>query len=267
MMTFLRILFVFSSVFYIEALLSQTQFGIKFAYGPGGMFTKKTSIESPPHTFRHHPYFFNPQFHVDLSLRDEVNQISVSFQSNNFSMAAWDRSKNILFFPELNNSRGTGIIAGGSARTISIWYGRIISKKNWSFTLSAGVFTSKYDDEFQPVWGFSTNELDSNMTLLWEWKFVPKSNAAYSKNLLSYGVGIKPELAYNFKNGFSLNGIVEFNKGLVKVLEQSYQTDFYSSIEPEKNATYVNTIKSYGSNLQILLGVSYSFSIRSQGSK
>ncbi|MBK6524129.1 MAG: hypothetical protein IPG07_00385 [Crocinitomicaceae bacterium] len=116
------------------------------------------------------------------------------------------------------------------------------------------------------MWGLILNELDSNDAPIWEWKFIPKSDIVYFNNLRTYGLGIKPAISYNFKNGFSINGIVEFNKGFVKIMEQSYQTDFYSVLEPEKNAVYQNSISSSGTNLQILIGVSYFFKLKPNNS-
>ena len=260
------LLIVFFSSICSPVLRGQTQLGVTVAYGPGGMFTKKKSIESPKDTFRHYPYFLNPQWHVDFTIKDEVNQISVSLQQNNYGMSAFDRSKNILFFPELDNGRGTGTIGGGGAKSISIWYGRHLTKKNWTFALYVGAFAAQFDAEFKSVWGLILNELDSNDAPIWEWKFIPKSDIVYFNNLRTYGLGIKPAISYNFKNGFSINGIVEFNKGFVKIMEQSYQTDFYSVLEPEKNAVYQNSISSSGTNLQILIGVSYFFKLKPNNS-
>jgi hypothetical protein len=257
------LLLVFFLSSFSHIVRSQTQLGITVAYGSGGMFTKKKNIESPKGTFRHYPYFLNPQWHLDFTIRDEVNQISISLQQNNYSMAAFDRSKNILFFPELDNSRGTGTIGGGGAKSISIWYGRHLTKKNWTFALSVGVFAAQFDAEFKSTWGLILNELDSNSLPMWEWKFFPKSDIVYFNNLWTYGLGVKPAISYNFKKGLSINGTVEFNKGFVKIMEQSYQTDFYSAIEPEKNAVYQNSISSSGTNLQIVVGVSYFYKLKS----
>jgi len=260
---FILPLIVFFLSICAPVLISQTQLGVTVSYGPGGMFTKKKSIESPKGTFRHYPYLLNPQWHLDFTIKDEVNQISVSLQQNNYSMSAFDRSKNILFFPELDNSRGTGTIGGGGAKSISIWYGRHLTKNYLTFSLSLGAFAAQFDAEYKSAWGISLNELDSNSAPIWEWRFFPKSDIVYFNNLWTFGLGVKPAISYNFKNGLSINGILEFNKGFVKIMEQTYQTDFYSVIEPEKNAVYQNSISSSGTNLQILIGVSYFYKVKS----
>jgi hypothetical protein len=177
------------------------------------------------------------------------------------TFTANDRSLNILFFPELRDSKGFTMAAGGKAYFVTISGGKIFNKNKFQFIISANLFISKFKKQFYNLVGFkqttSTLGVVDNI-----WSVLPYLPPNYYNNLTTFGVGVKPQLIYG-KKRLKFKMSAEINKGFLKIIDQTFRTQFISNSEPEKNAIYFNSVSTKGSNLKFHVGLVYSINKKS----
>ncbi len=244
--------------------ISQNQFGFGISSGAGSFLSKVDLNESPQHTFRAPINFFS-----NIQLRFESFYVTpkkfyyeLDFEFNKFTFTANDRSSNTLFHPELRSGRGFTMAAGGSGNTITLCFGKVFNLTNkFNFILTSNLFISKYNTKYHKQFYnlIGTKETTSKYGVVQEvFSVFPYGPPTYNKPLITFGIGLKPQLVYGEKR-LKLKLTAEINKGFRKLLEQNFRTQFISYIEPEKNATYYNSVLTRGSNIKFYLGVTYSF--------
>ncbi len=237
--------------------IAQGQFGLGLNFGAGGILTKTFAVQSPQNTFTALPYVKGGQLKVNLFYIGKKNFFEAAFEKNNFFLSAQDKSKNVLFFPELNDGRGASINNGGIGFTYSISYGRIVNLNKWRFSIAASAFLLQLRQDYENYGGIALGDLDSNSNYLWQWRFTEWGEPTYHNKLRSVGLGVSPKLGYRIIKGLYINLEAEMMFGFNKVIEKNYRTQFISSLEPEKNIFYDNSIFSRGSSIKILMGISY----------
>ncbi len=243
----------------IAPMVSQGQLSLGISSGIRMSFSKIILENSPKNTFRIAHQVTFPNMSIQLNYNHNKNIYGFDFERNNVFLSAADRSKNILFFPDLENGRGTILNNGGRAITLNIKYGRQFTKNKWNFNLMGQVFYSKFQDHFETGWGVLAGELDSAGNKKHEWSFLEWGDVRYYNNLQTFGLGLKLEIEYNVFHNFYLSLSNEVNKGFFKVMEKDYRTSFWSIDEPEKNATYFNSTAHFGSNYKCFIGLKYVF--------
>jgi hypothetical protein len=254
-----RIVFILA-LSYCKIGIPQNQFGFGVSTGIGSLISKTELNESPKQTFRAPINFFsNIQFKFEsfYSVKQKyLFDLNVEF--SNYTFTANDRSINVLFFPELRDGRGSFMIAGGRANTLTLSAGKMYNFNKFHLVFSANVFIAKLKKQFYNLAGIKIKYFKSGV-VQYIWQVMPFSEPNYYNNLLTFGVGFKPQLFYDIGDKIKFKFSAEINKGFFRLIDQTFRTQFISYVEPEKNAIYYNSIVTKGSNLKFYLGLSYFF--------
>lgn len=237
---------------------TQSQFGFGFAYGIGGLISSEQIVQSPQNTF-FGSMKLSGQLRMDFFFSKKKFIYEFGAEHNNFYFSASDNSKNILFFPELTDGKGTKISSGGRVNAVNISMGRTFKLNQYSLEPFVGITYMKFREEFYNSWGISLNELDSNNQVIWEWQFSEYGLPNYQNNLHGFGINLKVRNSYFISKRIALKLDFVYTQGLFKIINKSYRTYFIHNFEPVSNATYYNELFSRGSHLQLLFGVKYCF--------
>lgn len=253
----IRIIFILV-LSYSQLGISQNQFGFGISTGVGSLISKTELNESPQHTFRAPLNFFaGIQLKFETFYCVKQNYIfDVNFEFSNFTFTANDRSLNVLFYPELRDGKGFSMIAGGKAKTLTLSAGKMYSFNKLHLVFSANVFIAKFNKQFYNLVG-GKETATTNGVVKHIWEVLPYTEPTYYNNLLTFGVGFKPQLFYDVGSKMKLKFSVEINKGFNRLIDQAFRTQFISYVEPEKNAVYYNSVVTKGSNLKFYVGLVY----------
>lgn len=247
------------SLLFIIPLVSQGQFDLGISSGIRMSLGRIETNNSPQNTFRFGNTVSFPNTKVQLNFVHNNFIFGIEAERNSIFMTGVDNSQNVLFFPELQDSRGSRLNNGGRAATFNFKFGKQIQMKRWNFNIIGQLFYSKFKPHYENIGGIGSGSLDSLGNKEWEWQFTEWGDVRYYNNLQTFGLGLKLEIEYNVFHNFYLSLSNEVNKGFFKVMEKDYRTSFWSIDEPEKNATYFNSTAYFGSNYKCFIGLKYVF--------
>jgi hypothetical protein len=243
---------------YCKVGISQNQFGFGISSGIGSLISKTELNESPKNTFRAPINFFsNIQLKFESFYKVQNNYLfEVDFEFSNYTFTANDRSINILFFPELRDGGGFTMAAGGKAKTLTFSAGKMYNFNKLHLVFSANLFFSKFNKQFYNlIGGMQTSSTSGVVTDIWQ--VVPYTQPNYYNNLMTLGIGFKPQFFYDIGHRMKFKFSAEINKGFVRLIDQTFLTKFISYVEPEKNAIYYNSVVTKGSNLKFYIGLMF----------
>ena len=250
-------------VFFFEfGSLSQSQIGVGISSGVGALLTHQVHIESPNNTFHNAVDIVAPQLSIEFLFKRNNSVFGLATEKNNYIFVGRDNSRNILFFPELDDGRGSSIHNAGSATTITFFYS---FEKTWGRVIGAfgpQIYFSKFQQDFENIGGTSESVLDTNFLPIWTHSFREWGDPTYSKGLQTFGIGVCPEISFRLFKGLYIKLSVEYNQGFSTIITKSYKTEFWSTTEPWKNAIYYNTLGSRGSNFKVMYGLHYRFELK-----